>query len=183
MPEGTIVCNVESKAGDRGTLARCSGDYVIVVAHNPDSGITRIKLPSGAKKVSSRSSTTSWLLQQTGVVCLGRCIFELAVMDGTAGSVIAMWRRLLALGPKKNLAAGPVDSPQNGKWAVAECSASLLLCCSVSGGVQFLPCHHWPGVWRWAYREAHAEGRARLSCRQGQAQQLAQGSWCCYEPR
>ena len=51
MPEGTIVCNVESKAGDRGTLARCSGDYVIVVAHNPDAGITRIKLPSGAKKV------------------------------------------------------------------------------------------------------------------------------------
>jgi len=51
MPEGTIICNVESKAGDRGTLARCSGDYAIVVAHNPDSGITRIKLPSGAKKV------------------------------------------------------------------------------------------------------------------------------------
>lgn len=53
MPEGTIVCNVESKTGDRGTLARCSGDYVIVVAHNPDSGITRIKLPSGSKKVRS----------------------------------------------------------------------------------------------------------------------------------
>ncbi|WIA12083.1 hypothetical protein OEZ85_012160 [Tetradesmus obliquus] len=55
MPEGTIVCNVESKTGDRGTLARCSGDYVIVVAHNPDSGITRIKLPSGSKKVVSSS--------------------------------------------------------------------------------------------------------------------------------
>jgi hypothetical protein len=54
MPEGTIVCNVESKAGDRGTLARCSGDYAIVVAHNPDAGITRIKLPSGAKKVGGR---------------------------------------------------------------------------------------------------------------------------------
>jgi len=53
MPEGTIVCNVEEKAGDRGTLARCSGDYAIVVAHNPDAGITRIKLPSGAKKVVS----------------------------------------------------------------------------------------------------------------------------------
>jgi hypothetical protein len=39
------------KAGDRGTLARASGDYAIVVAHNPDTGITRIKLPSGAKKV------------------------------------------------------------------------------------------------------------------------------------
>jgi hypothetical protein len=51
MPEGTIICNVEEKAGDRGALARASGDYAIVVAHNPDSGITRIKLPSGSKKV------------------------------------------------------------------------------------------------------------------------------------
>ena len=59
MPEGTIICNVESKAGDRGTLARCSGDYAIVVAHNPDSGITRIKLPSGAKKVGGVGSHSS----------------------------------------------------------------------------------------------------------------------------
>ncbi|CAD7703417.1 unnamed protein product [Ostreobium quekettii] len=53
MPEGSIVCNVEKNIGDRGSMARCSGDYVTVVAHNPDSGITRIKLPSGAKKVIS----------------------------------------------------------------------------------------------------------------------------------
>lgn len=32
-------------------MARASGDYAIVVAHNPDAGITRIKLPSGTKKV------------------------------------------------------------------------------------------------------------------------------------
>jgi large subunit ribosomal protein L8e len=51
MPEGTIICNVEEKTGDRGSLARCSGDYAIIVAHNPDAGITRIKLPSGSKKV------------------------------------------------------------------------------------------------------------------------------------
>ncbi|GFH27617.1 ribosomal_L2_C domain-containing protein [Haematococcus lacustris] len=51
MPEGAIVCNVEEKTGDRGSLARASGDYAIVVAHNPDTGITRIKLPSGTKKV------------------------------------------------------------------------------------------------------------------------------------
>ncbi len=42
----------EQKAGDRGALARASGDYAIVVAHNPEAGITRIKLPSGSKKVS-----------------------------------------------------------------------------------------------------------------------------------
>lgn len=40
------------KAGDRGAIARASGDYAIVVAHNPEAGITRIKLPSGSKKVS-----------------------------------------------------------------------------------------------------------------------------------
>ena len=44
-----ILC--EQKAGDRGSLARASGDYCIVVAHNPDTGVTRIKLPSGSKKV------------------------------------------------------------------------------------------------------------------------------------
>jgi hypothetical protein len=32
-------------------LARASGDYAIIVAHNPDAGITRVKLPSGTKKV------------------------------------------------------------------------------------------------------------------------------------
>ena len=39
--------------GDRGSLARCSGDYAIVIAHNPDTGVTRVKLPSGAKKIIS----------------------------------------------------------------------------------------------------------------------------------
>lgn len=53
MPEGTIVCNLEEKPGDRGSLAKCSGDYAIIVAHNPDAGITRVKLPSGSKKIIS----------------------------------------------------------------------------------------------------------------------------------
>ena len=53
IPEGTVVSNVEEKAGDRGALGRTSGNYVTVVGHNPDEGKTRIKLPSGAKKVVS----------------------------------------------------------------------------------------------------------------------------------
>jgi large subunit ribosomal protein L8e len=53
VPEGTIVSNVEEKAGDRGALARTSGNYVIVIGHNPDENKTRIRLPSGAKKVVS----------------------------------------------------------------------------------------------------------------------------------
>jgi len=51
MPEGTIICNVEEKTGDRGRLARTSGNYATVVSHNPDTKKSRIKLPSGSKKV------------------------------------------------------------------------------------------------------------------------------------
>merc|ERR1712173_84114 len=51
MPEGTIVCNLEEKTGDRGKLARASGNYATVIAHNPDTKKTRVKLPSGSKKV------------------------------------------------------------------------------------------------------------------------------------
>jgi hypothetical protein len=51
MPEGTVISNVEEKAGDRGALGRTSGNYVTVIGHNPEDGKTRVKLPSGAKKV------------------------------------------------------------------------------------------------------------------------------------
>jgi hypothetical protein len=49
-PEGTIVCNIEEKVGDRGALARTSGNYATVIGHSPDENKTRIRLPSGAKK-------------------------------------------------------------------------------------------------------------------------------------
>merc|ERR1711893_52437 len=53
MPEGTVVCNLEEKCGDRGRLARASGNYATIIAHNPDTNRTRVKLPSGAKKSDS----------------------------------------------------------------------------------------------------------------------------------
>ena len=52
MPEGTIVSNLEEKTGDRGRIARASGNYATVIAHNPDTKRTRVKMPSGTKKVS-----------------------------------------------------------------------------------------------------------------------------------
>lgn len=51
LPEGTIVCNVEEKPGDRGSLARASGNYATIIGHDADAGITRIRLPSGSKKI------------------------------------------------------------------------------------------------------------------------------------
>ena len=58
LPEGTIICNVEEKIGDRGALARTSGNYATVIGHNDD-GKTRIRLPSGSKKtISGRARAT-----------------------------------------------------------------------------------------------------------------------------
>ncbi|MCW4006700.1 MAG: 50S ribosomal protein L2 [Candidatus Bathyarchaeota archaeon] len=45
VPEGTLVCNIELRPGDRGKLAKSSGAYAIVVAHTPQGAM--IKLPSG----------------------------------------------------------------------------------------------------------------------------------------
>jgi large subunit ribosomal protein L8e len=50
MPEGTIICNVEEKVGDRGALARTSGNYATIIGHTAEENKTRIRLPSGAKK-------------------------------------------------------------------------------------------------------------------------------------
>ena len=51
MPEGTIICNVESQTGDRGKIAKASGDYCTIITHDKEKGKTSIRLPSGAKKV------------------------------------------------------------------------------------------------------------------------------------
>ncbi|KAL2310410.1 hypothetical protein Nmel_002061 [Mimus melanotis] len=56
MPEGTIVCCLEEKPGDRGKLARASGNYATVISHNPETKKTRVKLPSGSKKVISSAN-------------------------------------------------------------------------------------------------------------------------------
>lgn len=51
MPEGTIICNVEEKTGDGGAMARASGNYATVISHNVDTNKTRLKLPSGIKRL------------------------------------------------------------------------------------------------------------------------------------
>lgn len=56
MPEGTIICCLEEKPGDRGKLARASGNYATVISHNPETKKTRVKLPSGSKKVISSAN-------------------------------------------------------------------------------------------------------------------------------
>jgi len=50
LPEGTVCSNIERKVGDRGSLARSSGESGVIISHNKEKNTTRVKLPSGAKK-------------------------------------------------------------------------------------------------------------------------------------
>jgi len=48
IPEGTPICNIESRPGDGGRFVRSTGVYAILVAH--DEGKTVVELPSGQMK-------------------------------------------------------------------------------------------------------------------------------------
>ena len=50
VPEGTIMFNVEAKSGDRGKIAKASGEYVTVISHDKVKGTTTVRMPSGVKK-------------------------------------------------------------------------------------------------------------------------------------
>ena len=49
-PEGTVVCNLEQTAGDRGKIAKASGEYCTIKIHDRENGRTTLSLPSGNKK-------------------------------------------------------------------------------------------------------------------------------------
>eukprot|EP01084_Bolivina_argentea_P114097 203222_1 len=107
LPEGAIICNVEDKLGDRGTLARASGDYCIVISHNADTGRSRIKLPSGQKK-----SINSNCRAMVGIVSGGGRI-EKPLMK--AGNSYYRWKRKRKNWPiVRGVARNPVEHPHGG---------------------------------------------------------------------
>lgn len=107
LPEGTIISNVESKIGDRGVLARTSGNYAIVLGQNPDEGKTRIKLTSGAKKVLSNKCRAT-----VGIVAGGGRIDKPLLKAGRAYHKYRVKRNSW---PKtRGVAMNPVDHPHGG---------------------------------------------------------------------
>jgi len=107
MPEGTIVCNVEEKAGDRGALARSSGNYATVISHNPDSKKSRIKLPSGTKK-----SVSSLARAMIGIVAGGGRMDKPIMKAGRAHFKYKAKRNEW---PKvRGVAMNPVEHPHGG---------------------------------------------------------------------
>jgi large subunit ribosomal protein L8e len=53
LPEGTVICNVESKVGDNGKVAKASGNYCVIIAQDYERRTTRVRLPSGSKRTFS----------------------------------------------------------------------------------------------------------------------------------
>jgi|EP00161_Ancyromonas_sigmoides_P005884 large subunit ribosomal protein L8e len=107
MPEGTIVSNIEEKSGDRGALARASGDYATLVAHNVDAGTTRLKLPSGKKKIVSSACRA-----MVGIVAGGGRIDKPMLKAGRAFHKYRVkrncWPRV------RGVAMNPVEHPHGG---------------------------------------------------------------------
>jgi len=107
LPEGCVVSNIEEKPGDRGKMARASGDYATIVAHNPDSGKTRLRLPSGAKK-----SVPSDCRAMVGVVAGGGRVDKPILKAGRAywkyKSKRHCWPRV------RGVAMNPVEHPFGG---------------------------------------------------------------------
>jgi len=107
MPEGTIISNVEAKVGDRGSYARASGNYATIIGHSDDGSKTRLKLPSGAKKVVSSAARAT-----VGVVAGGGRIDKPILK---AGRAYFKYKAKRNEWPKvRGVAMNPVDHPHGG---------------------------------------------------------------------
>jgi len=107
MPEGAVVSNCEERPGDRGKLARASGDYCTIVAHNTETGQTRLRLPSGAKKIVQSTSRA-----QVGIVAGGGRIDKPMLKAGRAYHKYKVKRNCW---PKvRGVAMNPVEHPHGG---------------------------------------------------------------------
>ena len=107
MPEGTIVCNLEAKIGDRGVIARASGNYCTIISHNPDTGKSRVRLPSGIKKVIPSTCRAS-----IGVIAGGGRVDKPMLK---AGAAFHKYKAKRNSWPRtRGVAMNPVEHPHGG---------------------------------------------------------------------
>ncbi|KAK2198113.1 bifunctional Ribosomal Proteins L2 [Babesia duncani] len=107
MPEGTVICSLEEKKGDRGRLAKCSGAYATVIGHSDDGKTTRIRLPSGSKKTVDSNARAI-----VGVVAGGGRVDKPLLKAGVAYHKYKAKRNCW---PKvRGVAMNPVEHPHGG---------------------------------------------------------------------
>nr|CAD1839353.1 unnamed protein product [Ananas comosus var. bracteatus] len=106
IPEGAVVCNVERRDGDRGSSPGAPGLRRRRL-HNPDNATTRIKLPSGAKKIVS-SGCRAMIGQVAGGGRTEKPLLK-------AGNAYHKFRVKRNCWPKvRGVAMNPVDHPHGG---------------------------------------------------------------------
>jgi len=93
--------------GYRGRIARASGNYAVVIAHNQDTNRTRVKLPSGTKKVIPSANRAT-----VGIVAGGGRIDKPMLKAGRAYHKYKVKRNCW---PKvRGVAMNPVEHPHGG---------------------------------------------------------------------
>ena len=107
IPEGTAVCNVEERPGDKGHMSRASGTYATIIGHSENGDKTRVRLPSGARKTISGDSRA-----MVGIVAAGGRV-EKPILK--AGNCYHLFKRKRKVWPKvRGVAMNPVEHPHGG---------------------------------------------------------------------
>merc|ERR1712031_34179 len=107
MPEGAVICNVETRPGDRGVIARCSGDYCTIIAHDVEKSRSKVRLPSGKKKWIQHSCRAT-----VGIVAGGGRLDKPML---SAGRTYHKYRVKRNCWPKvRGCAMNPVEHPHGG---------------------------------------------------------------------
>lgn len=107
MPEGTLICNVEGRVGDKGIFARTSGTSAIIIGHSEDLSKTRVRLPSGSRKTISGESRA-----MVGLVAGGQRTDKPILK---AGNQYHKYSKKRKVWPKvRGVAMNPVEHPHGG---------------------------------------------------------------------
>jgi len=108
MPEGTWVCNIEERPGDRGKMCRASGTYAVIRTHLREQGLTRLKLPSGKSSKIVKSSCRAMV----GIVAGGGRLDKPMLK---AGNAYHKYKAKRNCWPKvRGVAMNPVEHPHGG---------------------------------------------------------------------
>jgi len=107
MPEGTVISNIEIRAGDRGKISRASGTYCTIITQLEENNATQIRLPSGIKKTIASDCRAT-----VGIVAGGGRLDKPMLKAGRAYHKYRVKRNCW---PKvRGVAMNPVEHPHGG---------------------------------------------------------------------
>jgi len=107
MPEGTIICNVEGRAGDKGKFSKASGTSAIIIGHSEDLTRTRVRLPSGSRKTLSGDARA-----MVGIIAAGQRTDKPILKAGNQYHKYARKRKVWPV--VRGVAMNPVEHPHGG---------------------------------------------------------------------